>query len=295
MEKRISSRSRILAFLFSEADYTFYSPIVGGLESIAKHREYTVMCCPLSDIAERRAQQISALCRQNIDGYIWALRDFCEEDINRITETKSPLILARKYTAASAQSFSCCYINFTEASRRMTQHLIDQGHRRIALLFENVSQQFMKSFCAGWEQALGENGMPCDQSLIISTPNTVAGGYLKTKELIREGNLPDAFYCASDELAFGVMRAAQEHGIAVPEQLAVAGFTDSPMSRLTEPALTTIDLPIQRLGAVAARMLFDIIEDAGLDTPPRDEIVLQPKLKIRRSCGNEKAINILYE
>lgn len=294
LESRLSSRSQLIVFLFSEADYYFYSPIQNGLDSVARHRSYTVLYCPLSDDAARRAGQMSSLLQQKIDGVVWALRDFHPQDIGRVVEKKIPLVLARKYDDASAQQFPCCYINFTEASLRMTQHLIELGHRRIALFFENVSQQFMVSFCAGWEQALQQNGIPSDHSLIISTPNTVAGGYLKASELIQNESLPDAIFCASDELAFGVIRAAHEHSIAVPSQLAVAGFTDSPMSNLCDPGLTTIDLPIHRLGIVCARMLFDLIEEEGADASP-GEIVLQPRLKIRNSCGNRKPINVSYE
>ena len=74
----------------------------------------------------------------------------------------------------------------------------------------------------------------------------------------------------------------------------MAGFTDSPMSNLCDPELTTIDLPIYRLGIIAARMLFDVIEDTGSEVTP-GEVVLQPKLRIRRSCGNRKEIYELFE
>lgn len=296
MASRISSRSRIIVFLFSDADYLFYTPIRSGLEAVARHHGYTVLYCPLSSDPIRRKQQMNTLLEQNIDGVIWALRDFFLEEINLIQSKKIPIILARKYDSAPTDQFNCCYINFTEASFRMTRHLLELGHRRIALMFENVSQQFMNSFCMGWQQALQKAGISSDDSLIFNTKNCVEGGYSKVTELIQQGSLPDALYCASDELAFGVLRAAREHGISVPEQLAVVGFTDSPMSNLSDPELTTIDLPIHRLGTVAARMLFDLIEDEfPVKKRETEEIILQPKLKIRRSCGNQKSINVLFE
>ena len=159
---------------------------------------------------------------------------------------------------------------------------------------ENVSQQFMNSFCQGWELALKEEAAPREASLLLNAPNSMAGGYAKTMELLDAGEMPEAVFCASDEQAFGVLKAAHEKGVRVPEELAVAGFTDSPMSNLCDPELTTIDLPIYRLGIIAARMLFDVIEDTGSEVTP-GEVVLQPKLRIRRSCGNEKPINVLFE
>ena len=294
VESRLSSRSRLIAFLFSEADYYFYSDIRSGLESIAGLRGYTVLFCPIAAEQQRRSQQLRTIFEQKLDGAIWALRDFYPEDIKMIDERQVPLVLARKYDSAPTDRYNCCYINFAEASYRMTRHLLEMGHRRIGLMFENVSQQFMNSFCQGWELALKEEAAPREASLLLNAPNSMAGGYAKTMELLDAGEMPEAVFCASDEQAFGVLKAAHEKGVRVPEELAVAGFTDSPMSNLCDPELTTIDLPIYRLGIIAARMLFDVIEDTGSEVSP-GEVVLQPKLRIRRSCGNEKPINVLFE
>lgn len=294
VESRLSGRSRLIAFLFSEKDYYFYSSIRDGLESIAGLRGYTVLYCPIEAEPQRRSQQLKTIFEQKLDGAIWALRDFHPEDIRMIDERQVPLVLARKYDSAPADRYNCCYINFAEASYRMTRHLLEMGHRHIGLMFENVSQQFMNSFCQGWERALREEQAPIEDDLLLNAPNTMQGGYTKAVELLERGEMPEAVFCASDEQAFGVLKAAHEKGVPVPERLAVAGFTDSPMSNLCDPELTTIDLPIYRLGIIAARMLFDVIEDTGSEVTP-GEVVLQPKLRIRRSCGNEKPINVLFE
>ena len=294
VESRLSGRSRLIAFLFSEKDYYFYSSIRDGLESIVGLRGYTVLYCPIEAEPQRRSQQLKTIFEQKLDGAIWALRDFHPEDIRMIDERQVPLVLARKYDSAPADRYNCCYINFAEASYRMTRHLLEMGHRRIGLMFENVSQQFMNSFCQGWERALREEQAPIEDDLLLNAPNTMQGGYTKAVELLERGEMPEAVFCASDEQAFGVLKAAHEKGVPVPERLAVAGFTDSPMSNLCDPELTTIDLPIYRLGIIAARMLFDVIEDTGSEVTP-GEVVLQPKLRIRRSCGNEKPINVLFE
>lgn len=294
VESRLSGRSWLIAFLFSEKDYYFYSSIRDGLESIVGLRGYTVLYCPIEAEPQRRSQQLKTIFEQKLDGAIWALRDFHPEDIRMIDERQVPLVLARKYDSAPADRYNCCYINFAEASYRMTRHLLEMGHRRIGLMFENVSQQFMNSFCQGWERALREEQAPIEDDLLLNAPNTMQGGYTKAVELLERGEMPEAVFCASDEQAFGVLKAAHEKGVPVPERLAVAGFTDSPMSNLCDPELTTIDLPIYRLGIIAARMLFDVIEDTGSEVTP-GEVVLQPKLRIRRSCGNEKPINVLFE
>ena len=210
VESRLSSRSRLIAFLFSEADYYFYSDIRSGLESIAGLRGYTVLYCPIALEPQRRSQQLRTIFEQKLDGAIWALRDFFPEDIEMIGERQVPLVLARKYDSAPTDRYNCCYINFVEASYRMTRHLLEMGHRRIGLMFENVSQQFMSSFCQGWEQALREEAVPREEALLLNAPNSMAGGYAKAMELLEQNEMPEAVFCASDEQAFGVLKAAHE-------------------------------------------------------------------------------------
>ena len=106
---------------------------------------------------------------------------------------------------------------------------------------------------------------------------------------------PQAVFAVSDELAMGVIKAAREENIPLPEGLAVAGFTGSEAAAVITPALTTMEHPLERLGAVAARRLIELIEDSALYQVETHEIVLKSKLKIRRSCGNRKEIYELFE
>ena len=86
-------------------------------------------------------------------------------------------------------------------------------------------------------------------------------------------------------MAFGALRAARDLGVPVPERIAIVGFTDSSVAMLSEPELTTIRQPIQQLGSIAAHMLLDLIDSpADADRQPQ-EVVLQPQLCIRKSCG----------
>lgn len=282
---RRSSGAHTMLFLFNEADYNFYERIPEGFEAVLRPRGYTMLLCPICADTERRSAQMEVLSRQKVAGAIWALRDFHPEEAERFTRNGIPLVLARKYDHAPA-TLPHCYTDFTVGSFRMTQYLLSLGRRRIALLVEKVSFQFVASFCGGWKRAYFENDLPFDENWIVHTPNTVEGGYARARELLLAPDAPDAFFCASNEMAFGALRAARELGIPVPEQLSIAGFTDSPVAMLSEPPLTTISQPVQQLGAVAVRMLLDLIESTPDAALQPKEIVLQPQLCIRRSCGS---------
>ncbi len=277
-------RHKSLLFIFSAADCGFYEPIYAGFESVLAPRNRIMQFCPVSDDAARRTKQIELLAEQDIAGIIWAMRDLHTEHIAQFTRRNIPVVLARKYDYAPGE-LPYCYTDFSVGSFRMTEYLLSLGHRKIALLVERASFQFVASFCGGWKRAYFENGLRFDEAWIVHTPNTVDGGYQKARELLRGDGAPDAFFCASNEMAFGVLRAARDLGIQVPERLAIAGFTDSAVANLSEPPLTTVSQPIQQLGAVAARMLLDLIEAPDSPALQPQEIVLQPQLCIRRTCG----------
>jgi LacI family transcriptional regulator len=131
----------------------------------------------------------------------------------------------------------------------------------------------------GYLDALRERGMPLIPELVAEGEFSDTTGYLAMKRLLP--NCPDAVFVASDAMAFAAMRAIQEAGLRIPEDIAVVGFDDIPAAANSKPALTTVRQPIQRTGSVAAEMLIDMIEHP--DPQPR-RIVLPTELVIRSSC-----------
>ncbi|MGI6157933.1 MAG: LacI family DNA-binding transcriptional regulator [Saccharofermentanales bacterium] len=286
-ERDSSDRSRpskVMLFLYSVADYNFYEQIPEGFESVLSPLGYTMLYCPLFGQKQRRAEQINVLCQCDVAGVVWAMRDFHAEEVAAFTDRGIPVVLARNYDEAP-DTLPRCYTDFTESSFRMTEHLIHLGHRHIALMVEKVSFHFVASFCAGWKRAYFESELPYDEAWIVDVPNTVEGGYAKTSELLQGADPPDAFFCASNEMAFGALRAARDLYVPVPDRLSIVGFTDSPVAMLSEPELTTVCQPIQSLGTMLARMLLDVINAPDEDVHETREVVVQPQLCIRKSCG----------
>ena len=140
-----------------------------------------------------------------------------------------------------------------------------------------------------------DRGLTDRQCRVLEAEDSVVGGYRICREEILTEEPPQAVFAVSDELAMGVIKAAREENIPLPEGLAVAGFTGSEAAAVITPALTTMEHPLERLGAVAARRLIELIEDSALYQVETHEIVLKSKLKIRRSCGNRKEIYELFE
>ncbi len=187
-----------------------------------------------------------------------------------------------------------CYIDFEEGAYRLTRHLLSFGYESIGLVRNNAERQMSAQMEAGFASALRESQKAVD-SRLYTRESSVQSGYLFAQQLIQQKMLPAALISAGDGQALGILKAAQDAGIPVPQQLALASMTDSPICGLVSPPVTALELPASKLGMAAGRLLFDSIENKDLELGVPQEMVLQPKLKIRRSCGNEKYIYELFD
>ena len=146
----------------------------------------------------------------------------------------------------------------------------------------------------GVELALNPAGRPygikVDESLIVKTENSIEGGYIGVKRLIAT-SAPEAIYATSDEIAYGAMDALKDSGFRIPQDIAVVGFGNDRMSNLIEPKLTTVELPLRKMGIYGARILFDKI--SGEATEER-QIVLRSRMRIRKSCGHKERIGEMF-
>ena len=142
----------------------------------------------------------------------------------------------------------------------------------------------------GYKNILKANGMKVDEKLTIATENSIEGGYISAKKLILQG-LPDAIFATSDEIAYGAIDALKDSGYRIPEDVAVAGFGNNRMSNLIEPKLTTVELPLRKMGIFGARILFDMI--SGESNEERN-ILLRPRMRIRKSCGHKERIGEMF-
>ncbi len=278
-----SAETGVILFIFNEDDYLFYDRIYVGFDLMVRSTPYTVVMCPIPADESARKKTLLSFSRRKIDGIIYALRDYYPADISWFQSKKIPVVIARKYNDMSPD-LPRCYIDFSVGSFRMTEHLLSIGCRKIYLMVEQVSAQFLNSFCSGWKRAFFEKDLPFSEDWIINTQNSVQGGYEKAVEILTSSDTPDAFFCASNEMALGILRAARDLSISVPDQLSVVGFTDSPTAAYTEPELTTLKQPIEQLGVATAEVMLKILERKGDLTLVPPEIMLQPQLRIRKSC-----------
>lgn len=277
------SEKKIIYFIFSIEDYNFYEGLYQGLDSVFGTRNINTVLSPLMHNDKRLSEQIDAICNSKCDGVIWAVRDLHIEELEKLINKNIPIVLSRKYKNAPT-ILPDCYTDFTYASSKMTQFLINNNHKVIYQLVEKVSYQFVSSFCGGFKNVCLSNSLKYNDDWIINTENSADGGYITAKKLLSTNKKPDALFCASNEMAYGAIKAAKDLKLNIPNDISIVGFTDSKIAKLCDPPLTTIDQSIEELGILSAQTLLQLIETPNETALRGQKITLQPKLCIRKSC-----------
>lgn len=161
----------------------------------------------------------------------------------------------------------------------ITRHLLEQGCTRIAFVGDASSHypEFEERY-RGYADALAEAGLDVDPALQVDAETSESSGYDAMQALIASGAPFDAVFAASDLIAFGVMRALDEHGLKVPDDVALAGFDDIPMARFVNPALTTVLQDTRQAGEMLVESLLRMIRGEKVESA-----ILPVKLVVRRS------------
>lgn len=158
-----------------------------------------------------------------------------------------------------------------------TRHLLDLGHRRIAMLAGRGDLESTRQRQLGYRKALNDAGVPTDERLIISGDYDPTRSAAATRELLGGAEPPTALFAANDVTAMTAMEVAAGMGLSVPRDLSVVGFDNIPESGLCTPRLTTVEQPIKQMGRLAVSVLIDLVEgrteDAGRHTLPTRLIV----------------------
>lgn len=187
--------------------------------------------------------------------------------------------------------FDSVISDFHRATNQVMDHFSKLGYTNIGYIggtevihrIEHESVEITEKRKLYYEQYLKERNLYCKQNVYFGDW-TIASGYQMMKKAIAKGNLPEAFFIASDPMAIGALRALQEEGVSVPRDVAIIGFDDIEMSAFSSVPLTTVKIYTEQMGRSAVNLMIERLR--GRDIPV--QIVVPTKLIIRESCGNSK-------
>lgn len=251
-----SERSFALLVLVPGISNPFFSKVLQGIENAAQERGYSVLIGDTRDNPQREDQYLNLISSRLADGLIQLSPDYVDGDGNP-RHFDFPVVHACGCELTPAPSVR---IDNRGAARELVEHLIGKGHRRIAVISGPEGNPHAIDRVAGYREALEAAGITFDPSLLRNGKFTMASGAEAAASLLTLAELPTAIFSINDEMAIGAIQALSQHGLKIPEDMAVVGFDDIDFAAHSYPPLTTVRQPAEEMGAKACEVLIDQIE-----------------------------------
>jgi len=273
-------QTHTIGVIIPNLDYVM-ATMVKGIDEVALEAGYTVMVCQSDESFGREIVNTKRLMESLVDGFIVSVSSETKvyEHIKNIQNKKIPLVLFdRVINSLNAPKIR---LDNVDGGIQATQHLIDQGYKKIAILAGPENLNISNKRMEGYLQTLKQNGIRSDKNLIIHCDFNQQYAYEATKELLSMKNKPDAIFTISDRMAIGAMLAIKEKGLRMPYDIGLVGFNNEPVTNLVTPSISSVEMYAFEIGKATARLFIEMLH-SETDMSDR-EIVIKPKLFIRES------------
>lgn len=278
-----SQKTSVIGVIVPEIVHHFFSTVINGIEKYATEKGYNVMVCLSNESYEKEVSNMSVLTNGSVDGLIVSISRETQQNQNfkhfeAIIKDDFPLVLFDRIN----DDIECdkVIIDDVGGAFKATNHLVEIGAKRIALL---TTQDFITVGSLrkkGYIKSLSKNKISVDESLIYKIDDNL-DLYDQIKEVFAVKNPPDAILAVNEIYAAIALKVAKESGLKIPEDIAIIGFTSGLISEYTDPPLTCVEQHGFLMGKQVAELLINRIES----TAPSEfqKIVISPNLKIRKS------------
>ncbi|MCS7003867.1 MAG: LacI family transcriptional regulator [Cytophagales bacterium] len=284
------SKSNMIGVVVPEIVNHFFSTVLSGMESVAYERGYRVMVCQSKESYEREKGDIQALVSSRVDGLLISVAATTTEydHFERLVSKGVPFVfydrVCRDFDVSTVE------VDDHEGAFKLVEHLIQQGCTKIAHISGPKSSSIALERLKGYVAALATYKIPLDNSLIFQSDMSLQGGMEAAEQILSSGKEIDAIFGMNNLVTLGAFYKLKERGIQIPEEIALGGFTNDPLTCAVEPPITVVAQPGFEIGATAMRLLIERIEaiekqknQEKITIPPPVHIKLKGELIIRKS------------
>jgi len=246
-------RSHMIAVVVPDVTNTFYSVLTRGLADTVDGQGYGTYVCNTDGLLEREAAFLDDMVDRGADGIVLAAVDVASVGALKPADLGVPVVCVGG--GLDHPRVDVVTIDDEQGSYEVTRHLLRRNVERVAMIQGRTESGATR--IAGFARALAEAGRAVDDTLMVTGDWTRRGGRDAMKRLLAQPEQvrPDAVFCANDLMAIGAIDALREAGLAVPEDVAVAGFDDVDVATIVHPPLTTVLNPAYAIGVNAGRLL----------------------------------------
>ncbi len=271
-----------IGIMVHELKSSFMTSVLSGVEKITTEAGYDLIIAHSSESYVKEIANARNLFNKRVDGLIASLSfDTINLDhFKPFTDKGVPVMFFDRVEQNGNNTV--VIIDNAKCGYQATRHLIEQGCQRIAHVTSNLKRNVYSQRYKGYQDALFDNGIPFDESLVIINDLSEKAGIAAAIEILKMNPMPDGVFITNDFVAAVCMRTLKEHGVSIPGDIAIVGFNNDAIGKLIEPTLTTVNYPGTDMGEIAARNLINHLKGIS-DMHHTNTIIVRTELIIRNS------------
>lgn len=279
-----SKKTTTVGVIIPDISSIFFAELARGIEDIATMYKYNIILCNSDQNKAKEIHLINTLLEKQVDGIVFMGGKITEEHIEEFKRSPVPIVLAA--TIDTNRIIPSVNIDYKQAVIDAIEKLIEQGHERIGMLsgpLENPIDGYEKF--AGYREALERAGLSFREELVVVGDYSYDSAIEAMDTFLALEEKPTAIFAATDEMALGIIHAAQDKGYHIPDDFEVIGFDNTRLAEMVRPTLSTVVQPIYDIGAVSMRLLTKYMNKEEVDN---HIVVLPHRIEFRQSTKIEK-------
>ena len=259
-----SKKTTTVGVIIPDISSMFYAELARGIEDIATMYKYNIILSNSDANEDKEMHLIETMLGKQVDGLIFMSSNITEEHIREFKKSPVPIVLAG--TIEDSAQIPSVNIDYEQAVKDAVASLADRGHKHIAMVSGSLQNAIIKTkMVPGYRKALEAANIPYNEEYLVETDMTYDDGIEALNQLMDLDNKPTAIFVNSDEAALGIIHAAQDRGISIPEELEVISSDNTRLSLMVRPRLTTVVQPLYDIGAVSMRLLTKLMNKEEVD------------------------------
>ena len=273
-------KTKMIGLLVSDLASPFFAELTRNINEQCRANGFNIMVCSTDGQPEKEKNCVSALIRQGVDGFIVASDHYPKMIELELKKRELKGVFLSTEPEEEHYAMPLITIDNYEGACQAVHYLLASNHKKVAMIKENTAAGKIRY--RAFFDTMKEAQLPVKEQFVMETDSSIENGYECAKRLLRLEERPSAIFVSSDLLSGGVMKAAREMNVQIPEELSIVGFDNISICELTAPPLTTIAQPIRVMGRKAVELLVKQINGAEIHNRTH---IMEPRLRIRSSTS----------
>ena len=280
--------SRTLGVIVPKINQTFFSDAIAGIERVCFANNHSLIICQSHESFELESRALETLIHQNVDGILISVSAATKSPAHLQEVIKNNIPLVQFDRCLDAVDSHKVVNDNSGASYKAVRHLLEQGYRRIAFIGGPDHLSVFRERKEGFLNAIKEAGIDMPYDFVTSNELTEDAAGKTAMALLQLKEPPDAFFTVADLLSMGILQAANEMRLVIPQEMGIIGFANEAISRLIQPSLSSINQKAALIGECAAGLYFENVLAGNQSNGTFQTRIVDSEVIIRQSSGKKE-------